>query len=271
MVRKLIKYDFIPLLRLLLPAYLVLFGVALINRVIQLFESIAAPTESFSVIYQMLFSSSIVLYCIGISVCTVMTLIVCAIRFYQALYSNEGYLNNTLPVTPSQHIFAKLLSSLIFCAFSVVTIFLSFIVLTFGELNVEIFKAIGYLLNKALVADAANTFMFTIEIIIAIVFGYISMLLLLFMCVSIGQLANKRKILLSVGVFFGIYTIGQFGATALSIGFALSGSVVHKWIEENPAQFFQGVLVILFAAEIVVSFTGYFLSRYLLTKKLNLA
>ncbi len=271
MVRKLIKYDFIPLLRLLLPAYLVLFGVALINRLIQLFELVEDSSDSFSMIYEMLFSSSIVLYCLGIAVCTVMTLIVCAIRFYQALYSNEGYLNNTLPVTPSQHIFAKLLSSLIFCAFSIVTIFLSFVVLTFGELNIEIFKAIGYLLNRAIVADAANTFMFIIEITITIIFGYISMLLLLFTCVSIGQLANKRKILLSVGVFFGIYTIGQFAATALFIGLAISGYAVHEWIENNPAQFFHCFFVLLFTAEIIVSFTGYFLSKYLLTKKLNLA
>ena len=49
------------------------------------------------------------LYCLIISCISMVVTIYIAIRFYRNLYTDEGYLMHTLPVTPRQLILAKLL------------------------------------------------------------------------------------------------------------------------------------------------------------------
>ena len=49
------------------------------------------------------------LYCLIISCISTVVTIYIAIRFYRNLYTDEGYLMHTLPVTPRQLILAKLL------------------------------------------------------------------------------------------------------------------------------------------------------------------
>ncbi len=95
MVRKLIKYDFSSYLKLLLPVQLILLGIAALNRIIQLFE------DGSSTVYNIVFGSSVFLYVVSIIIAIVLTFVVSIVRFYQGMYSNEGYLSHTLPVTIS--------------------------------------------------------------------------------------------------------------------------------------------------------------------------
>ena len=132
MVKKLIKYDFRSYLRLILPIQLILIGIAALSRLVQLFEG----TDS--TVYDIVFTSSVVLYVIAAIVTLVLTAIVAIVRFYQGMYANEGYLNHTLPVTPAQHILSKLLVSMLFELGSLLAVFISFCVITLGELNIEI-------------------------------------------------------------------------------------------------------------------------------------
>ena len=55
MVKKLYKYEFLALLRTLLPVYVALFGVALLSRFLQIFENK-------SVAYAIVFGSSCFAY-----------------------------------------------------------------------------------------------------------------------------------------------------------------------------------------------------------------
>lgn len=274
MVRKLIKYDFMSYLRILLPVQLILIGVALINRIIQLFEPPLAENGSgSSAIYSTIFTSSLVLYIMSIAVCLVITVIVAIVRFYQGIYTSEGYLNHTLPVTAAQHIWAKLLTSMLFFVGSLFAVFISFMIITAGDLNIEIFKAGFYLLGKAFNSYGANIALYIIEGIIVLLLSLTAMYLKFYCCLSVGQLAKKRKILLAFGVYFGIYVVKQIIATVFIATVAVNFELMDRigeWISVNGTAFIHIMLCggIIFYA--VLSLVYFLINRYLMSKKLNL-
>lgn len=279
MVKKLIKYDFMSYLRILLPVQLIVIGVALINRIIQLFEppltqnGYGVDTGS-SAVYNSIFVSSLVLYIISIVVCLLITVILSVVRFYQGMYSGEGYLNHTLPVTASQHIWAKLLTSMLFYLGSLFAVFLSFMVITFGDVNIEVFKAAFYLLDKAFNSYGANIALYIVEVVILALSAATAMYLKLYCCLSVGQLAKKRKILLAFGVYFGIYVVKQIIATVFIATVAVNFDLIDRigeWISVNGIAFIHILLCGAIVFYAVLSLVYFLINKYLMSKKLNLA
>ena len=274
MVRKLIKYDFMSYLRILLPVQLIVIGVALINRIIQLFEPpLTESGTGSSTIYNSIFTSSLILYIISIAVCLLITIVISVVRFYQGMYSSEGYLNHTLPVTPTQHIWAKLLTSMLFFVGSLLAVFISFMIITAGDLNIEIFKAAFYLLGKAFNAYGSNVALYIVEGVILVLLTCSAMYLKLYCCLSVGQLAKKRKILLAFGVYFGIYVLKQIIATVFittaAVNFELI-DIIADWISINGTASIHISLcggIVIYA---ILSVVYFLINKYLMSKKLNL-
>ena len=272
MVRKLIKYDFRSYLRLLLPVQLILIGFAAFNRVIQFFEPVQGATTS-SNVYSTVFVSSLVLYIIAIIVCIIMTVAVGIIRFYQGMYTNEGYLSHTLPVTPSQHIFAKLLTSVIFCLGTDLAVFLSFMVITAGDVNIEVFKAFFYLAQKYFERLGANGAFYALEAIVLLCVMVLHLFLQLYFCISVGQLAKKKKVLLAFGVYFGIYVVKQILGTVFIIIQVMDYKwmqAIAKWIDLH----LKASVHIFMCSDIVITavlaLVYFLISKYIMSKKLNL-
>ena len=271
MVKKLVKYDFVSFFRLLFPVQMIILGIALINRLIQLFEVRDSSA------YTGVFISSIVLLVIACIVCLVMTLILSVVRFYQGLYSTEGYLSHTLPVTPTQHIFAKLLVSLIFVAGTVLTIFIAICIATFGEVNIELFKAAGYLLGKGFNEIGFQMILYMLEILVYAVLWVSNVLLIFYFCLSIGQLAPRKKILLAFGVLFGLYTLVQIIGTAGIIIIAASPNwfeemyeAVNQFAESHQHLFFHLVLTGNILIQLIEITVFFIISKTIMKNKLNL-
>ena len=268
MVRKLMKYDFASYLRLILPVQMILLGIAAINRFVRFFE------DTSSTVYNIIFTSSEVLYVIAVLVCIILTTVTAIVRFYQGMYSNEGYLSHTLPVTPTQHILSKLFVSLLFELGSLFAIFLSFCIVTFGELTLELFKAGFYLLHRFELTFGYSAFLLVAEFILAL-FAYTVMgLLMLYFCISVGQLAKRKKILLAFGVFFGLYVAWQIFGTVLIIIFSINPEIMKNIVlfAANHTSAFLHILLwgtVVFCAILGTAFFG--LTRHLMSKKLNLA
>ena len=267
MVKKLIKYDFASYLRLLLPVQLILMGIAALNRIIQIFE------DTDSTVYNIIFTSSVVLYVIAIAVCLILTMIVAIVRFYQGMYSNEGYLNHTLPVTPTQHILSKLIVSTVFMLGSALAVFISLCIATFGEFNIELFKAGFFLLGKVYEACHGHLILYIIEIILYILIAGITGLLMLYFCISVGQLAKKKKILLAFGVFFGLYFLGQVFSTVVIIFVTLNNDLmieISEWAEAHMIAFMHISLSASIIFALIFGAVYFFITRYIMGKKLNL-
>lgn len=163
-----------------------------------------------------------------LSIITLMTyvmLLVCAnfglliyvgVHFYRTMYTDEGYLTHTLPVTKGQILFSKVLVSGLWMLFMVLAEYLSFCVLgmtvastIFPERSLlqlwsefsygmwEFFTDMGTVLEF-------EAFRMLVSFGIASLVGPFTTVIILFGAVSIGQLASRYRFFMGVLCYIGI-------------------------------------------------------------------
>ena len=206
MVKKLFKHEFYAYLRTILPMHLILIGVAALGRFVQLFESDSTA-------YEITFISSIIVFIIGAIVCSILTMVFGIRRFYTNLFSHEGYLSFTLPVTPTQHIWVKNIVAVVAQIVSLAMIGISICVLTLGDVCKELFKAFFYLVKWMYAETGFHATLFSIEAIIFVVLAISTTFMLFYACIALGQRAKKNRIGAAVGVFFIYYFVMQLIST----------------------------------------------------------
>lgn len=269
MVNKLIKHETRFYLRTLLPMYAVLLGVAVLGRFVQLFDNDTTA-------YNIIFTSSIVAFVVACVVCFLLTLIFGIKRFYSNLFSCEGYLTFTLPVTSSQHLFVKVLTATLSMISSLIMIIISVCFITFGEVCIELFKAAGYLVKQLYIySGALHATAFIAELIVSVILAFAMSYLLFYACISIGQTAKKNRIAAAVGVYFGYYLIEQVLGTVIIV---LVNEYYEQWHLDKLMEYlskhdilathlFFGVIIILSG---LLGLLFYAISKKVITKKLNL-
>lgn len=268
MVKKLLKHEFMALSRMLVPMYIILIGLSLVTRIIAIFEND-------SVIYNIILGSSIAILVIGLFVGLVYTLVSCVIRFYKNLFTKEGYLTLTLPISTEAHILTKLFTSAVAYIASLGVIFIAFCVATSGELLVECFKAVGYILNFAFESLGADFGFYIAEFIVLMLVSVFTSILLFYACMCIGQLAKRSRVLLALGVYFGYYYLTQIVVT---VGIVLMTvfedtklfADIINWIELHPTNFVHIALLGALVFELVLGGVYYLITRTIMKKKLNL-
>ncbi|MBQ0125990.1 MAG: hypothetical protein KBS59_06705 [Clostridiales bacterium] len=268
MVKKLCKYEFFSYIKTMLPMYIVLIGIALINRFIQIFE---AEKQS----YKIFFISSVVFLVIAMITCIIMTYVLSVTRFYKNMFTNEGYLTMTLPVTPFEHIVSKLLISMVFVAFSIVAVIVAGVVALSGEALIEVWKAAMYFVKETYKVFGFETVIYALEGIIALVLALAASILLFYACCSVGQLAKKNRIWLAVGVYFGYYAVCQLiGTVFIILGFlfdemGIMADIENFIIEHLKLSIHIGALtVIVISAALGAVYM--LVSHAIIRKKLNI-
>lgn len=267
MVKKLIKYESTAYARTMLPMLIIVLGIGLLTRFVQFFEN---GSDAYSIVNV----SSIVALVISIIVAIVMTVFVGITRFYKNLFTNEGYLSFTLPVTPSGHIFAKLIVAVLFEIVTLLTCAASAAIACAGDLLHEIIKAANYLMNGYFKSLGGHGAFYIVEAIILLLCASVAKYLLFYACISVGQLANKNRVLLAFGVFFGYYFAMQILGTIFIIVadscFDALTDEISCFASNHPFAFVHCMMWILIASEIVAALIYYFVSRYIIKRRLNL-
>ncbi len=269
MVKKLFKHEIASYLRLLIPVYLVLLGIAAMGRLIQCFE---AET----MVYDLLRGSSLFAFAISASVAMLLTTIFCILRFYRNLFSGEGYLTFTLPVTTTQHLLTKLGTAVLVEAATFVAILLSTCLLFAGDWLTEIIKAAAYLLNFVLKTfDTVHFTFYCIEFVVIMLATIACELCMYYMCISLGQTFRKNRVLAAVGIYFGLYMITQAFATVGSILVTIFARYFNfdeffRWIENHPYASFHIMFGIILFLTIAMGAVYYLISHLVIRKKLNL-
>ena len=268
MVTKLYKYEFLHYVKSLLPFWLIIPIIAIVNRVIQLFETNNA-------IFKLIFGSSIVTFVIAIAVALVMNVITAITRFYKNLFTAEGYLTMTLPVTVTQHILVKITTAVLFTILTVINVIISLCIVSSGELLVEIIKAIAYTFDAAFKHMGADLILLIIEFIVAMLLGLFTSLFTFYTCITVGQLAKKNRVLMAFGVYFGLSFLSQIFATAMSISFAVAPDFYEnlaRFIEQNFTGIQVAHLALIFSiiVYLIGSVIHFFISKFIMSKKLNL-
>ncbi len=268
MVKKLFKHEFLAYARVMSIVYIILLTVATANRIIQFFE---ADTVAYSIINVF----SWITYFISVFMVFIFAFWMNIVRFYRNLFSGEGYLTFTLPVTTTQHILVKSVTALCVGVATVIVALITGCIVTAGELLVEIWKAIAFLMEEAF-GNAGIQFVFiAIDVIVFLLVGSYTSILLYDMFISIGQLSKKNRILSAVGAYFVYYIARQILGTVIVITFsqlAMQGFIERLgiWIDKHP----YAATHIGFWTAIILSglfsFIEFVVIRKITTKKLNL-
>ncbi len=269
MVKKLIKHEFAYYFRTLGPFLPILLVVGLVAKIFQLIDN--------DTIYTLLplISSFAVLY-IGTFALTILTTVIGIVRFYKNLYTAEGYLTMTLPVTHHQHILVKLLAYLCFSALSILTVALSVSIAFFGEPLLQVLYEIGYVfVDLFKTVPTVHAVFYVIEILILTLISVCSMPLLYYACITIGQTAKKNRILLAIGAYFGHYMIVQVLSVVCTLLFLVLVEVgAFNWLGGLFGKYPFAMIHVLLCIAIVITaaITGvyYFVTHRVMSKKLNL-
>lgn len=268
MVKKLIKHEFMALSRMLVPMYIVLLGLSIITRIIAIFESD-------HLIYEIVLVSAVIILPVAIVISLVYTVVSCIIRFYKNLFSKEGYLTFTLPVSVSSHLLTKLFTAVVATFATVTVAIICGCIATSGDLLTEILRAGGYIFVKAGEALGVNLGLFIAAAIVFEIVGTCAGILLFYACMCIGQLAKRSRVLLALGVYFGYYYLIQILVTVGVIcltAFEDSSAFIKlmDWIGNNPITsghiFLLGYIVIYAISGGVY----YLIAHTIMKKKLNL-
>lgn len=229
--------------------------------------------------------SVFMLYYITILVVSFSSMIYLAVRFYKNLYTDEGYLMHTLPVTPRQLILSK---GFVATCWSLITTFL--ILFSLFALGAAFFYNIpvdypvmdGFQTKNLLeftgyaVTLIEETFDIHIGAIaiwgaIYMIIGSISGIATIYGAVSLGQLFTRHKVMGAFLSYFGIYIIIQ---TVTSV--AMTPVTTTLLLSENSGSTvaISGVLNPVLLASLVISVIAgvclYILTEYMMTRRLNL-
>lgn len=268
MVKKLFKHEFIYYARIMVFVYAILLTIATAGRVIQIFEND-------SIAYQIVNVASILTYGFAVWAALVFGLVLAIIRFYKNLFTAEGYLSFTLPVTAGQHIAVKVVTAVCVDLITTGVILISGCILTAGEMLKEICIALNYLAEKLYAQIGGHMVTIGLEFVLWLLVASASNALLYYTFIAIGQLFRKARILASVGAYFAYYILVQIVSTGFSIVFstlAMTGIVekIGFWIYQHPfhtVHICMWVGIVFSAACAVVEFL---VVRRIATKKLNL-
>lgn len=277
MLGKLFKYEMKSTARTFLPFFAAIVVLSVVNRMMMAFFSNNPYLEIPRALLMMA-------YVFIIIAAFVLCLIVTIQRFYKNLLGPEGYLMFTLPVSTSANILSKGFAALIWMIATVATTLVSVFILIpdyslLGKIPVQIGKAQAEL--DQLGANM-NISLFLGLMALFLVIAFIAFIMQVYTSISLGQLSNNHKLLASFGAYIGIYMVLQI---LMSIGLVLlSGGFLDQldqWSHTVQAahdmqfpqffgQFMYSIFGLAMGVDIILSVAFFFVTRWLLGKKLNL-
>lgn len=260
MLNKLLKHEFKATARLLLPLYLVLFVLTIMERI--------AINLNFKGALDIIPGFLTLAYFLSIVAIAVVSCVIIILRFYKNLMTDEGYLMFTLPVNPKQLINSKLLVSIVWTIASIVLIIISL----FGAFITKerfdlVFDGIGMVFTEMEHEFGSfNMNLLIFEFVVLIFFGIINNILIIYASIAVGQLFNGHKILGSFAAYIGISTVLQIIVTA---SFVILGIIFNRSFDEiNSLP--QIIFPLTIVYTLITNILFYFGTDFLFKKKLNL-
>lgn len=229
MLGKLIKYDLKAINRYLIIIHAFLITASVLLRVFltgRVFTEGVDFNNEKTILVLVLFFTAFVLL---ISAIAFATQLIIAVRFYKNLFSDEGYLTHTLPVTPGEHLLSKTISG---CIWGIIN-------MLFFHISVLIVAAtpytIGFLFhNKSKVLDELGFTGSSVSVkeviffyVLACLVGVVTNIVLFYASITIGQLVHSHKILGAIAAYFVISTAFSLIALIVMALTGLLGASMH--------------------------------------------
>ena len=276
MILKLFKYDFMNIGKKLIPFYIAALVIGIINRFLLLTTDISRMERENN--FLAMFGSPLLYFAYFVVVFGIfcMTVFVIITRYSSSIYGNEGYLTNTLPLKPSQIIWAKLINFLIWIFISYFVIFVSlFILFPFEFFIRNIIKDPEFYQDlNTIVKEFFNSKYIFISILQLIYnfFAHVQSILIIFLSIAIANLFKSYKVVVGVIAFFIISIIFSFIGASVTYSTISNLDVPVIYGDADPTIFLSlrngTITSILYS--LISSVLLFFGVHYLHTHNLNL-
>ena len=234
------------------------------------------------------FVATLILYVVMLLASTWGMLIFLGIRFYRSMYTDEGYLSHTLPVTANQLFLSKILVSGVWYLFITIGIGISVVALVVslmtGLLNIGELSSVLTQYNGNIwefLADAfyelgrtyeeemgINLLHYGITLLLTYVAGPFIAMVTLFGALTIGQLSSKHKGFMGILVYAGVTILSSIIGSTVQSAFMFGANVANSasgiTVSTNSAYDINVITSLLLAAIM------YGVSYYIMNRKLNL-
>lgn len=201
-----------------------------------------------------------------------------AVRYYKNMFTDEGYLTNTLPVSSHQLLLSKVITmfswdiiSIIAIAASV-AIFMGMIILAFmepgdGKTIVDGFWELFDMgiWDSPYMQEFEG---FCVSMIVMVLASAFSNTMTIVASVTIGQMVRRHRILGAFGAYFAIGTVMQIISTVILFPYMIS--TFDNIYIETPFPLMTAMYLIISAVSVIIGVGLYFLSEYLIRKQLEL-
>lgn len=205
------------------------------------------------------------------------------VRFYKTMYTDEGYLTHTLPVSKHQILVSKILNSGLWTILMMIGIELSVVILvlsmigafipegyTWADLWREIEPELGYMneMFRDIIGMSMNGY-FWMMLVFSLISPFCSMIIL-FGAISIGQLFTKHRVLMAIVSYVGIMIVANIITSTVQSIFSVNQ--MSRSVSDNVlvGGYVNMSVWLSMTFSIVEAAILYFVSYYVTTRKLNM-
>lgn len=268
MLNKLLKYEWKDTRRLLLPINLVIIILTIIGCI--LLNTSIFDTDTGFLLAIPLFG----IYLLSIIAFSFTTLIYIYVRFYKNLFTAEGYLMHTLPVTRNELFHSKLIMGYFWFFLNSMLTALSAGALGFSvgfheaatgmadEINISFTELFG-----------CSPLVFLLWALATLVVSSLSSVLMGYVSVLLGQMMERNKLAAAVGFYFGIYMVIQL-ISSLAMMIPTIMQIMSEVDEEASLDFMTNSIKLIFPSMcifyLILSIVFYIVCRILINRKVNL-
>lgn len=267
MLGKLIKHEFKATYRTFIPIYI---GLAILTGAACLFMELLHNFDQTVLVVGSGFGMIVVV--LGMIFVFLSPYIFLSMRFYRTTATREAYLTFTVPADTKTILFAKFIVTYIWTVVTIVLGYFGVAILIAVNGNGSLWYMIRFIFDGAPELVALQLISFLVS--------FATSILQIFASVSLGQLVRDHRIIASLAFYVALYTVQQIAAVLVLLPWMLT----ELTTEQNAAAFSIGinsglntgdstsisVYVITIVISVVFGTVFYFLSNFLLKKKLNL-
>lgn len=269
MLKKLFKYDFEASCRIFLLIYGIIAFLTVLGKII--FTLVPEGLENFPLISVLI--PTYILLIIGLIAGFHIYLVV---RFYRSLFTDEGYLYNTLPVKPWQLIASKLFVNVLLSLLGLLILILCGLILLAGSPMENLMKNSDEIMEifRMLFGFTPGSIIFYVLLYFPV--SLFSSFLMYFASIALGQVILPKHKVLGAFVSYMIYYVVMQTVTTIPV-FAFTFSSTSKFLASGNDNiipwmnnFYHFIYFFSFGLALVCSVVFFFITNYILQKKLNL-
>lgn len=233
---------------------------------------------------------SFFVYTIALSGALYGIMIYLAVRFYKTMYTDEGYLLHTLPVTKHQILISKILISSVwmFIIYGIMILSLVVFIVSFVSMVVPVsfFEMMRYIpehyvqMREFLIemtgsewGATALVIHYVVSMLLIFLVGLPAQLIIIYGAISLGQLFNKYRvlwaILFNIGIGFARSIIAYVISMFLMAGTTLS-SIAVSGRASFPAHMYAFQWDANWIVSLILAVVLYKVTHMITTKRLNM-